>query len=203
MKAVKTLTPNQKSALAKQLEKEIGGGGQKPPEQTPPAGGQTPPATPETPAEKPSAGAGAFGNIVNTARVNQPPETTSSGGSLQQTPTGQVHTASPDNLNQPQTAPAAEVPATPAPAAEVPATPAPAAEVPAAPTGRVQGGGRVKGAPLSNTPGAEKKRADRAAKKAAIKTQAEVDADRARLIGDTGGVNEDYRFESKFLGGWI
>ena len=193
MKAVKTLTPNQKSALAKQLEKEIGGGGQKPPAQTPPAGGQTPPTTPETPAEKPSAGAGAFGNIVNTARVNQPPETTSSGGSLQQTPTGQVHTASPDNLNQPQTAPAAEVPA----------TPAPAAEVPAAPTGRVQGGGRVKGAPLSNTPGAEKKRADRAAKKAAIKTQAEVDADRARLIGDTGGVNEDYRFESKFLGGWI
>ena len=53
------------------------------------------------------------------------------------------------------------------------------------------------------TPGAIKKREGRAAKKAAIKTQAEVDADRARLIGDTGGVNEDYRVESKFLGGWI
>ena len=105
MKAIKTLTPNQKNALAKQLEKEVAqSGGQKPPAQTPPA--QTPPADP---------GAGAFGNIVNTARVNQPPETTSSGGSLQQTPTGQVHTAKPGNPN----AAAAEVPAatTPAPAA--------------------------------------------------------------------------------------
>lgn len=65
-----------------------------------------------------AAGAGAIGNVAKTIQANQPPETTSTGGSVQTTPTGRVNKASATNLNQPQTTPAAEVPA--APGAEIP-----------------------------------------------------------------------------------
>ena len=50
-------------------------------------------------------GAGAFGNIVNQT-TNPEPETqaSSTGGQITKTPTGQTHTANPNNPNQPTTA---------------------------------------------------------------------------------------------------
>jgi len=243
--ALDNINPPLSPEQEQQVMAAVGGG------EAPSAGGAAAPAAGAAtvrpagaaPAEEPAAkdaGAGVFGNMTNTMRANQPPAASSTGGATQQTQTGQVHKANPNNPNNQQVAPAYNGPNwdevtgeplspkakaeyekfTPEQKAEIeqakannqqqqaaPAAPAttptaPPAEVPAAPAGRVQGGGKVAGA-QSMTPGAIKKREGRAAKKAAIKTQAEVDADRARLIGDTGGVNEDYRFESKFLGGWI
>lgn len=241
--ALDNINPPLSPEQEQQVMAAVGGG------EAPSAGGAAAPAAGAatvrpagaSPAEEPAAkdaGAGVFGNMTNTMRTNQPPEASSTGGSIQQTQTGQVHKASPTNLNQPQNnqqaasagpnwdevtgaplsdkAKAEYATFSPEQQAEIQqnianqsnpaaASAAPAAEVPAAPAapaGRVQGGGRVKGAPLSDTPGAIKKREQRAANKA-IKTQAEVDADRDRLIGNTGGANEDYRIESKFLGGWI
>jgi hypothetical protein len=47
------------------------------------------------------AGANAFGQMAGQLRAKAPPETSSTGGTTQQTATGQVHTASPNNINQP------------------------------------------------------------------------------------------------------
>jgi len=54
-------------------------------------------ATEPTPA---AAGANAFGQMAGQLRAKAPPETSSTGGTTQQTATGQVHTASPNNINQ-------------------------------------------------------------------------------------------------------
>jgi hypothetical protein len=48
-----------------------------------------------------------FGQMANTMRTYAPPETTSTGGTLTQTPTGQVHKASATNPNAASTQPAA------------------------------------------------------------------------------------------------
>jgi hypothetical protein len=43
-----------------------------------------------------------FGSVVNSLKTVAPPETTSSGGTLKQTTTGQVHKANPNNPNNTQ-----------------------------------------------------------------------------------------------------
>ena len=94
----------------------------------------------------PSTQSNPFGSMVNNLKSFAPPETTSSGGTLKQTTTGQVHTANPNNPNKPQT--------------------------PATKTG------------------------------ATAPSQAEIDADRERLMGpDNGNANESKiaTFHSKFL----
>jgi len=50
-------------------------------------------------APAPATGQGAFSNIASTLRSAQPPETTSTGGTVTQTPSGQVHKTSPTNPN--------------------------------------------------------------------------------------------------------
>ena len=90
-----------------------------------------------------------------------------------------------------QATPAAEPAATAAPAQEPAAAPAePAATAAPAQTGRAQGGGKIAGQ-LSQTPGAIKKRQARAAAKAPAEpaqqrasTQAEIDAERDRVMGN-------------------
>ena len=65
---------------------------------------------PTTPAEEPAAAsqpqANPFGQMAGQLKTYAPPETTSTGGTLTQTPTGQVHKANPNNPNA-QTTPAA------------------------------------------------------------------------------------------------
>jgi hypothetical protein len=97
--------------------------------------GQTTPAQ-RLAAKKASAGAGgaAFGNMASTlGGATEPavdpnaPQASSTGGTIQKTPTGQTHVATPANPNQPPAAVPAEVPGQAAtPAATTPAA-APAA----------------------------------------------------------------------------
>ena len=101
-------------------------------------------AAPKVAAPKP--GAGAFGQMANQLGAMAPPEASSTGGTTQQTATGQVHTASPTNPNR---APAA---------APVAAPVVPAATTPAP----VRTGGKVAGQ-VSQTPNAIRKRDARAA----------------------------------------
>ena len=176
---------------------------------TPPAAG-TPPTTPAAPA------AGGVSDIMKAIDSLDPESKKQLAGELDKSI---------------KAAPAAEKPAEPAaptpatPAAEPPpaAGAAPAAPTPgAAPTDatKQRTGGKVKGQ-LSQTPDAIRKREARA-KAAAGQTagakafgqmasqlgktspsQAEIDADRERLLGpDNGGANESrsFKFKSRFLG---
>jgi len=91
-----------------------------------------------------------FGQMTKTLGTYAPPTTTSTGGTLTQTPTGQVHRAKANNPNA-----AVITPTTPTPATTKPHT-----------------GGRVKGQPPSETPNAIRKREARAAEKALAATPA-------------------------------
>jgi hypothetical protein len=62
----------------------------------------------------PKAQANPFGSVVNSLKTFAPPETTSSGGTLKQTTTGQVHKANPNNPNNTQAPATATQNATPA-----------------------------------------------------------------------------------------
>ena len=115
--------------------------------------------SPAKPAAKPAAGAGAFGQMAQQLAGGKPPNT------MANAPVSASNTAKPGNPNlaQPAAAPAADAAATtPAPAGQ--GAFANVAQQLAKPAGRAQGGGKVAGA-LSQTPGAVKKRADRAAAK--------------------------------------
>jgi hypothetical protein len=103
------------------------------------------PAAPK-PTAAPNPAAGAFGQMAGQLKAMAPPEQSSTGGTTQQTATGQVHTANPTNPNR---APAA---------APVAAPVAPAATTPAP----VRTGGTVAGQ-VSQTPNAIRKRDARAA----------------------------------------
>lgn len=122
----------------------------------PPAPGIAPaaadPATQGT-EPAPTPGAGAFGQMAGQLKAMAPPEQSSTGGTTQQTATGQVHTASPTNPNR--AAPAAP------PAAPVAS--------PVVPAGRTQGGGKVAGQ-LSKDPRAVARRTARAAARTATPT---------------------------------
>jgi hypothetical protein len=116
----------------------------------------------------PKAKADPFGSVVNSLNTFAPPETTSSGGTLKQTTTGQVHKANPNNPNN-----------TPAPAtATQNVTPAQTTSVqqPAKPSNLKSKAKKVKVGTTSPS-------------------QAELDADHARLAS---GTNEG--FYSRFLG---
>ena len=80
MKQIDALDQPSKQELAGELEKSIA---------------STPAAEP-----KPTAGAGAFGQMAGQLGAMAPPEQSSTGGTTQQTATGQVHTANPSNPNQ-------------------------------------------------------------------------------------------------------
>ena len=115
--------------------------------------------SPAKPAAKPAAGAGAFGQMAQQLAGGKPPNT------MANAPVSASNTAKPGNPNlaQPAAAPAADAAATtPAPAGQ--GAFANVAQQLAKPAGRAQGGGKVAGA-LSQTPGAVKKRAARAAAK--------------------------------------
>jgi len=144
-----------------------------------------------TPAPAP-AGANAFGQMAGQLRAKAPPETSSTGGTTQQTATGQVHTASPNNVNQTPSS------GTPAPAganafgqmagqlnATTPPGPSNTSQQTVAPTATTptRTGGKVAGQ-VSQTPNAIRKRNARSIK-----------ADQARLAT---GTNEN--FYSNFLG---
>jgi hypothetical protein len=144
-------------------------------------------AAPAAPAAEP--GAGAMGAMASQLGGKQP-------NTMANTPVSKTNKAKPGN---PNATPAAE-----------PVTTPPAAE-PTVPAGRKQGGGKVAGQ-LSQSPAAVKKRAARQApaaepaaaapaatatppaaepapkkgkgKKAAVQSQAEIDADRDRLMGN-------------------
>ena len=142
MKQIDALDQPSKQELAGELEKSIA---------------STPAAEP-----KPTAGTGAFGQMAGQLGAMAPPEQSSTGGTTQQTATGQVHTASPTNPNR---APAA---------APVAAPVVPAATTPAP----VRTGGKVAGQ-VSQTPNAIRKRDARSIK-----------ADQARMAtGTNEGVN--------------
>jgi hypothetical protein len=85
-----------------------------------------------------------FGQMANTLGTYAPPTTTSTGGTLTQTPTGQVHQAKTNNPNA------------------VVANPATATATPV----KQRTGGRVKGQPPSETPNAIRKRKARMSKNA-------------------------------------
>ena len=115
--------------------------------------------SPAKPAAKPAAGASAFGQMAQQLAGGKPPNT------MANAPVSASNTAKPGNPNlaQPAAAPAADAAATtPAPAGQ--GAFANVAQQLAKPAGRAQGGGKVAGA-LSQTPGAVKKRAARAAAK--------------------------------------
>ena len=110
-------------------------------------------------AAKPAAGGAAFGQMAQQLAGGTPPNT------MANAPVSASNTAKPGNPNlaQPAAAPAADATATtPAPAGQ--GAFANVAQQLAKPAGRAQGGGKVAGA-LSQTPGAVKKRAARAAAK--------------------------------------
>lgn len=146
--------------------------------------------TPAKPAAKPAAGgaaagAGAFGQMAQSLAgggQQQPAKP----NTMANAPVSKTNTASPSN---PNVAPAATPATTAAPATEPAATPAATPATTAAPAGRKQGGGKVPGQ-LSQTPAAVKKRQARAANKGgeaqpgANPSQAEIDADRDRTMGN-------------------
>jgi len=115
--------------------------------------------SPAKPAAKPAAGAAAFGQMAQQLAGGKPPNT------MANAPVSASNTAKPGNPNlaEPAAAPAADAaPTTPAPAGQ--GAFANVAQQLAKPAGRAQGGGKVAGQ-LSQTPGAVKKRAARAAAK--------------------------------------
>jgi hypothetical protein len=115
--------------------------------------------SPAKPAAKPAAGAGAFGQMAQQLAGGKPPNT------MANAPVSASNTAKPGNPNlaQPAAAPAADAAAT-TPASAGQGAFANVAQQLAKPAGRAQGGGKVAGE-LSQTPGAVKKRAARAAAK--------------------------------------
>ena len=157
MKAIDKLDRPGKQQVASELKKSIAGGGKPAPAGMPAQG---------SPVAAPKPAAGAFGQMASQLGAMAPPDQSSTGGTTQQTATGQVHTASPTNPNQPPVAaPAAAAPEAPAAAPE-----APAAEpvVPAAATPPpVRTGGKVAGQ-VSQTPNAIRKRDARAAATAPV-----------------------------------
>ncbi len=120
---------------------------------------QTPAKTAAKPAAAPAGGAGAFGQMAQQL-AGKPPNT------MANAPVSATNTAKPDNPNLAKPAAAAPAADAAAPAGQG-AFANVASQLTPKPTGRPQGGGRVKGAGPSMTPGAIKKRDTRAAAKAA------------------------------------
>lgn len=91
----------QKQQEITQLQQQLGQAQQAPAQDQTQANAQAPA---DDAVEQPdnSAGANAIGNVAKTIQSNQPPETSSTGGSTQQTMTGVKHTSNPNNPNNQQ-----------------------------------------------------------------------------------------------------